>query len=401
MISANSGITSDDINALEFQGDTVWIGTHNGLSFFSKSHLSDNKIPPPVYITNIKINASDTAVHQNLSLHYQQNSIEFDFVGLSYQVPNSVEFKYKLEGLDSEWKTTASSYVQYNFLPPNSYRFFVLAKNNDGVWSTSPDSLAFAICPPFYSTWWFNSGLLLITGLLIFGFVQFRIKQVKNREEFKTRLNQAVVEGELKALRSQMNPHFIFNSMNSIKYFISKNDSETANKYLSKFSKLIRMILDNSRHHSISLSEELSALQLYLELETMRFGGKFSYEISVADDINPEITEIPSMMLQPFAENSIIHGIMPKSSAGKVFIGVTRTDNQLIFVIDDDGVGRKKNENIINFHQSVGISVTRQRLEIMTASLSSKSDIRIIDKIDDCGKPAGTRVEIIIPVETD
>ena len=401
IVTANSGITSDDINALEFQQDTLWIGTHNGVSFFKKSELFDNKISPPVYITNIKINATDTLVQQNFSLHYQQNSIEFDFVGLSYQVPNSVVFKYKLEGLDSQWKTTTSSYIQYNFLPPNSYKFYVLAKNNDGLWSASPDSLFFTIRPPFYNTWWFISSLLLLIAGMIFGFVQFRISQVKNKEEFKTRLNQAIVEGELKALRSQMNPHFIFNSMNSIKYFISKNDSESANKYLSKFSKLIRLILDNSRHHSISLAEELSALKLYLELESMRFGEKFSYEIKVSSEINSDITEIPSMMLQPFVENSIIHGIMPKSSSGSVIIEISKRNNQLFFVIEDDGVGRKKNEQNINFHQSVGISVTRQRLEIMTASLSSKSEIKITDKTDDKGNPIGTKVEIIIPVEND
>ena len=231
--------------------------------------------------------------------------------------------------------------------------------------------------------------IVLIAG--VFLFLGFRKRQKIKAEQKEILLKAEISETELKALRAQMNPHFIFNALNSIADYINKNDAKSADYYLGKFAKLMRGILENSEEKEISLSEELKMLEFYMDLESLRFKNKFNYEVKIADDINPENTLIPPMILQPFVENSILHGLAKKENDGKITIHIDKTEDLLKCTIEDNGIGRKNpNENL---GKSYGVKLTRERIALFEKSKNSDSGVFYTDL------EAGTRVELRLPLE--
>ncbi|HET7115443.1 MAG TPA: tetratricopeptide repeat protein [Hanamia sp.] len=212
----------------------------------------------------------------------------------------------------------------------------------------------------------------------------------KRNAEFKTK----VADTELKALRSQMNPHFIFNSLNSINNFIARNEPGQATEYLGKFAKVMRLILENSEKKSIPLADELKSLELYMQLESKRLNGKFAYEIKVADNINKENTLVPPMILQPFVENSIWHGIAKKEGKGNIMIDIRSNGQMLNCLIDDDGIGFQKNEpSASQEKQSLGMKITKARIDIINKTKKSKGTVELSDL------SKGVRVQLNLPLE--
>ena len=231
--------------------------------------------------------------------------------------------------------------------------------------------------------------IVLIAG--VFLFLGFRKRQRIRLEQKEILLKAEISETELKALRAQMNPHFIFNALNSIADYINKNDARSADYYLGKFAKLMRGILENSEEKEIPLSEELKMLEFYMDLESLRFKNKFNYEVKIADDINPENVLIPPLILQPFVENSILHGLEKKESDGKITIHIDKTEDLLKCTIEDNGIGRKNpNENL---NKSYGVKLTRERIALFDKSKNSDSGVFYTDL------ETGTRVELRLPLE--
>src|SRR5688500_8219450 len=209
---------------------------------------------------------------------------------------------------------------------------------------------------------------------------------------------------EMKALRAQMNPHFIFNVLNSIHYYITHNDNEKAQYYLTKFAKLIRMTLDNSRTTFISLADELSLLQLYIDLEKIRFEGRFEYEIKVAEDIAPNAIKIPNMLIQPYVENSIKHGFKTEKSNAFVCINISRSNEKVNCTIEDNGIGRKKAASLISNlekeqHSSSGTSIVNDKIGALKMYYNYDMSSQTIDLVDENGNSLGTRVIISFPVK--
>ncbi|MCZ8214870.1 MAG: histidine kinase, partial [Cyclobacteriaceae bacterium] len=223
----------------------------------------------------------------------------------------------------------------------------------------------------------------------------------------RSELERKLVEAEMMALRSQMNPHFLFNSLNSIKYFIMSNQNDKASGYLSRFSKLIRQILDHSRHNLISLEAELAALQLYLEIEANRFEGKFQFSIQVSDEVNAAAILIPPMLLQPFVENAIWHGLL-NSTADEKKLSIKVYDEadteDYVFVIEDNGVGRKQASELkatrVNTHQSLGLALTESRIELFNRDINNDIRLAVHDLYEE-GKAVGTRVIIRLKVKPE
>jgi len=213
-----------------------------------------------------------------------------------------------------------------------------------------------------------------------------------------------LAEIEMKALRAQMNPHFIFNSLNSIQKYILKNDTFAASQYLTKFSKLIRLILDHSNQNFISLSSEIELLKLYVEIEDMRFDNQFDYHFEIAENLNSESIQIPSMIIQPYIENAIWHGLLHKETKGILSITFKEKDGCIKVIVDDDGIGREKALEIkskqVLKKKSYGLQITEDRIAILNKTQNSKTKISIIDKMDNTGHAIGTRVELLIPVKT-
>ncbi|MEO7309085.1 MAG: histidine kinase [Chitinophagaceae bacterium] len=212
-----------------------------------------------------------------------------------------------------------------------------------------------------------------------------------------------MAETKLVALRSQMNPHFIFNSLNSIQHYIHSNQRELAENFLSTFASLIRQILDNSANPAIALSDELPTVELYLKLEKLRFGDRLNYNIEVDEHMDAENVLVPSMLIQPYIENAILHGIAPKETGGTVWIRLKQEPELIICTIKDDGIGREKaleNRNRKNLKdKSHGMNITRTRLEILNRQLNGQVAVKIIDLYDEQNDPCGTMIEISIPLQ--
>lgn len=240
--------------------------------------------------------------------------------------------------------------------------------------------------------------LVLVIGVLVFR--QTRLNASRKLSE----MNHKISEVTQKNLRQQMNPHFIFNTLNSIQYYMYQHDKISTNNYLTKFSLLMRKTLENSQHTAIPIKDEIDALQLYLELESLRFKEKFEYSVTVDEEIDTVILKIPTMLIQPYVENSICHGLVHKEEKGFVHIDLKMNENHLICTIEDNGIGRKaaieiKNQKNGN-HNSLGTKITESRLNLVNSLYGKSMQIDYKDLVDDKGNGSGTRVRIYIPIMT-
>jgi tetratricopeptide (TPR) repeat protein len=239
--------------------------------------------------------------------------------------------------------------------------------------------------------------LLIVIGLI----TSLRYKRRRDKEQLTTDFKKQLAQAETKALRAQMNPHFIFNSLNSINSFVMDQKHEIASDYLIKFSKLIRLILDNSRSETISIEKELETLKLYVLLESARFDNKFKCIYQIAEDVNTDSIMIPPMLLQPFVENAIWHGLMQKEGEGMITVEIKKENEEFLNIsITDNGIGREKASEIKSksaTHKSHGLKVTSQRIEMMNKLNSTGAQVHVIDLKDDQGHATGTKVELIIP----
>ncbi|MCB2222251.1 MAG: histidine kinase [Bacteroidetes bacterium] len=245
------------------------------------------------------------------------------------------------------------------------------------------------------------AGLIIIA--VVIGFLVFRQIRVNSKRKI-TEMNHKISEITQKNLRQQMNPHFIFNTLNSIQYYMYQHDKISTNNYLTKFSMLMRKTLENSQHTAIPIKDELDALELYLELESLRFKEKFDYKIEVDEDIDVLIHKIPTMLIQPYVENAICHGLMNKEDKGFLHVGLKLKEGFIACTIEDNGVGREaameiketKNKN----HNSLGTKITESRLNLVNSLYGKNMKIEYTDLKNDAGEASGTRVVIQIPVMT-
>jgi len=414
---SNNSVKNYDINAqvqsLEFnegaflksKDGTMYFGGINGVNYFNPKNLKQNNYAPKVEIYKIKIFEEDYPYISNLTrdnplkLTYKQNFVGFEFVAINFSNPEKCLYKYKLEGVDKDWVyTTKSRYAKYINLSPGVYTFYVKAANEDGVWTKEAQFIKIEISAPFWRELWF----LLLVGLLLAGIVTFAI--IQRAKRVRNKYNVRVLDLELKALRSQMNPHFIFNSINSIQYYILNKNPKTAYSYLSKFSTLMRLILNNSIVDFITLKEEVEALNIYLDLEKMRLEDELDYTIEISDDLVLSETLIPSMIVQPYVENAILHGLAPKEIDRKLHISMKKKENQVYCVIEDNGIGRAKakelNASRTRKHDSAGMTVTKGRLELLNRANFDNLSVSIKDLLNADGVAKGTKIEIYIPFKT-
>lgn len=399
------------VQSLEFNEGTylaardgsLWFGGVAGINRFRPDQLETNKVPPSVAITRMRVLERpwpfDSFYHAGspLVLNHRQNFFRLDFSALSFTNPDKNRYRYKLEGFDENWIDAGNvGSAAYTNVPPGEYIFRVIACNDDGEWSPEGASLQIHILPPFWRTWWFMGGAVLASGLLLL--LVYRLRTASLRRRFQLTL----AESELRALRGQMNPHFIFNSINSIQYYVLNKSPGEAYGYLAKFSSLMRMILQNSRLSVIPFEQELQALRTYLELEQLRLDGALEYEIQADPSIDPKEDRIPSMLIQPYVENAILHGLAPRPSERRLKVMFRKLQSHLFVVVEDNGIGRQAsmelNRQRASRHQSTAMSVTRQRLEMLNRRFRGKLSVQITDLKDSMGEAAGTRVEIFIPV---
>lgn len=316
-----------------------------------------------------------------LQLAYRRNYLTFDYVGISLSEPDELRYRYRLQGYDQDWlPATDARFASYSNLSHGDYTFEVAA-SLDGITWSEPARFSFHIERPYWLQWWFFLLCTAVIGASAYGIHRYR-QAIRERHE-RTRqlmLRSRMLQLEQQALNANMNRHFVFNALNSIQYHINKQDRATASRYLTSFAKLIRKNLDASQSDTTSLAEELERLELYLTLEHMRFKDKFRYRIEVAPGVDTLHVQLPAMMLQPYVENSIWHGILPMDHQGEVTIRVEMAGPGRVRVnIEDDGVGVEqslKNKNAgPSDHISRGIEITKGRADVLRNL--DISDIRI------------------------
>lgn len=341
-----------------------------------------------------------------LQLDHRRNHLTFDYIGISLSHPDQVKYRYRLVGFDQDWlPATDARFASYSNLTQGAYAFQVMASTRQGVWS-EPVSFSFTITPPFWLRWWF----FVLCGLALAGAAYgiLRYRDILRQRRERTRqlmLRSRMLQLEQQALNANMNRHFVFNALNSIQYHINKQDRATASRYLTSFAKLMRKNLDASQSDTTSLAEELERLELYLVLEHMRFKDKFEYRITIEPGVDVGMARLPAMMLQPYVENSIWHGILPMNGPGRVDIRVSKTPTGRLEVrIEDDGIGMERSmqakAHIQADHISRGIEITKGRADVLRKL--ELTDIRITgpeNRRDKMGTPIkGTHVIIELPL---
>ncbi len=413
---------ADGMQSTEFQfmagakrpNGELWFGGANGITIVPPSQIDSLKIKPKVKITDIKINdltpmglkdadmgATNISEIRRLVLPYGDNTLSFEFVAIEYSAPSSNSLKYMLKGADDNWielKKGEPGFARYPKLRHGNYTFWIQGANSDGTWGEPYKAMEITVRPHWTNTWWFKISATILAALLIWLVIHYRIAQIREKADLNTR----VAENKMAALRAQMNPHFVFNSLQTVNGFIAKQDLRGALEYVNQFAKLMRVILENSREAVISLEGEIELLELYMKIEAKRLINPFTYSVNIGKEVDTYSMQIPSMLLQPFVENAIKHGLFHKKEGGHININFLRENGSLKCVVEDNGVGRAKSAEINaqqgRSHKSRGLQIVNERLAIIRKVNGGNYDVKISDLFDRQQNPSGTRAEITLPI---
>ena len=393
--------------------ETIWVYNTTGVYSFHPDSIHTNVTPPLLTIKNVRFVNDNNVLVNDVSykeefppFFYDENNVQIDYVGISLTDQGKNIYRYKLIGFDEEWKTTKALQVSYDKLQPGSYTFVLNAANNSGTWSQPDSSFSFSIQSPFWQREWFLiSAACTILGVSLI-IVKIRERRIKSREAEKRRITSLMAELENKALRAQMNPHFVFNSLNTIQECIVTERKDIAYTYLSKFSRLLRMILKYSEKNFVPLSVEITLINLYLELESLRFNNSFSFSVEVLGDVDVDDILFPTMLTQPFIENAIWHGLLHKNGQKVLTVLFFTNSERLCCTIEDNGIGRAQAESIkrkqLRYESDGprGMSLTHRRAKLLQ-SLDVPVAISISDVKVSNGEVCGTKVLIETPLDLD
>jgi hypothetical protein len=341
---------------------------------------------------------AELAKNKTVHLKADENSFSFEFSGLEFTNPDPMKYAYKLDGYDNDWiDATEMRYAAYTNLPGGQYTFNA-RYTIPGIDRQSIVQIPIYLETPFTKTIAFISGVVVLgIVILLIGFYLY-VRTIRKQHNKEAAYNRRITELQMDALRTQISPHFIFNAMNSINQFIIKNDTFSAYNHVTKLAKLIRGVLENAGVRSIPLTEEISMLRMYIALELNRLEGCFDYSIEVDPAIDEDATLIPGMIIQPYVENAIWHGLSPKPDRGLLQVKFEPAGDTLKVTVQDNGVGRKNkplNGDRPN-KRSLGHQITDERLRILNKLYKERSSVHIFDLEDDKGEPAGTKVEILL-----
>lgn len=394
LLGESNGLS--DVKHILCSGNSIYFIQEN--SIVSGSLV--NSIPliydPKPYIQRVLVLNNDNSPLNLKTFNSNQNSIQFEFGVLDFGVIGDNKVQYRLKGLDDTWRPGNNrDEVSYYNLPGGNYRFElkVIVDNHEFI-----SGYSITVYNPFYKTWWFILFVTLFTISGIWLYIRLRIRRIKTTERMKAQFSADLNEMESKALQAQMNPHFLFNSLNSIRLFILKNDVDSAANYIAKFSKLLRMILNYSRHDMITVYDEIQAMKLYLDFEKLRFDNGFDFDIEI-DGQNVLDFQLPPLIVQPFIENAIWHGLMARlDSKGELHIAFKIEGKGLRVTIEDNGVGREKakenNSKRSLKEGSVGLQITKERLKGLSFRTGKTNELEIIDLYDENNQPKGTLVNL-------
>ncbi len=393
-----NGLLSDEINALEFdkKNNDIWIGTTFGLSRIDIDNFNKTQLNPPAAIFK-SIRTADSIyrnmeVTEEVTFPYNTTNFTVRFSAIHFSAPEGIKFQYKFD--DADWQPAVGRQIEFASIPYGKHTLLLKSIGEQDM-EGPVAKLSIVVETPFWATNWFKILMGLTVGLSAYLLLRFQFESVRKKQQEKLELQAKISDLRHQALAASMNPHFIFNALNSIQHFINSHNTEEATDYLGKFARLIRMMLDSGDKTYIPLKDELERLQYYLGLEKIRFGEKLTFTISVDSELQESDIEIPNMVIQPLVENALWHGLLTAKRNGALLITFQKIENAIRVIIDDNGIGineskkRKKGD-----HNSLGIQMIRERLEILKKLNGYKATIVIQDKSDLNPEKQGTLVQI-------
>jgi hypothetical protein len=409
-IDQASGLSGEPIVDFALLDSTLWVASKHALRALPLSQRRINTVPPLIRFTGLTVNGQPRPFAATLDLENDENQLDFSFVASGFRHQGALRYAYQLEGEpypDWKWLDAPQHSLSYSSLRPGTYTLHVKAVNEDGI-ESAVISQHFRIAGPIWSRWWFILGAVLLLTTLAVLLYRMQITRIRRENALQLeneRVAKALVDSHLTALRAQMNPHFIFNALNSIQEFILTNEKKQATKYLGKFADLMRTYLNHSQQKSVGLSEEIKALRLYLELENLRFDDTLEIDIDLAPTLDADAIQIPSLLIQPFVENAIKHGLFHQRRPRPRRLHVRFLDDGdpccLRCEIEDNGIGRAAAMALQAAHgvrhASFATASARTRLDLLQRDGMSGLTLDIYDLSDADGQPAGTRVTLILP----
>ncbi len=390
------GLNSNSpVGFLKNGANELIVGHINAVNILDLKSLTKTKVVPRIALSSVEVKGKmlHTDLSKEIVLQPDENAINLNFSTLNFEPASKNLFSYQLEGYEPNWVDLGNQHtVAFTNLPPKTYTLHVKSSDSFGVQTDKPLAIQLTVKPFFTDTWLFKLLLGLFIASLLALMMRWRVATLAERN----RLDLQVTEWRLKALQSQMNPHFLFNSLNSVQNYLLTNRGIEGAKYLSKFSKLVRRIMENSNHPYLSFEQIIDTLRMYVEIESFRFNQEFSYSFDIDDNEVLLDALLPPMLLQPYVENAIWHGLMPKDGDKKLTISARLEHNHIICLIEDNGVGRSFAPRVEG-HISRGQEMTKGIFESLRRK-DSEAKIELIDLFDAANNPAGTRVSLIIPI---
>ena len=394
-------IAADQFNygGLWATNEKLYISSYLGLFEERFKNLPKTQPGIRIAINEIRINLQKVAYSSTYDLNYNENSINIIYDAISFR-DQEITYSYILVGHDTSWQESPYRQVQYTNLDPGEYKFNIRSKIDSGEWGET-HQINFIIAKPFWATWWFRLTALLGLSLIVYTIFKIRVHQVRKKEQEKSDIALEFAHLELKALKAQINPHFIFNSITSVMYYLSKNKNEEAETYLQRFSKLIRKVLESSDKQLVPIQEEIELMKHYIRLESERFKGEKIEFLTKYNGVDPQHFKIPPTLLQPYIENAIRHGLKPKEGSREITVVFLKTSLGIKVTITDNGIGRKRaaQNDTRDSHKSMGMLISSRRIEVLNNKQINKVEIKDLMNKDEIG--VGTQVTFHIPESTE
>ncbi len=388
-------LLSKEVQQVIVKNDSVIILSKAGISVFNDFNSTAKTFKMPILIRSLKVKNQAVRHGEEVRIPYENNSLSIEYFGISYLKSGKHTYRHRLLGLEYDWIINQQTQAQYPFLPAGSYRFEVEVLNTDGQWSSLKTPLTIIVEKPYWQKWWFV--FLLVIALSSIAFGLFRMIE-SQRHRNRQRTND-LHRYKQEALANQMNPHFLFNALNTVQRYILDNDKISSTRYLSTFSSLMRTILNHSQLQRVSLEDEINVLRLYVEMESARFKDRFTQTIECEAIIDQKQTLIPVFFIQPLVENAIKHGLMNSTKQGMLSINFICKNNDLICIVEDNGIGRKAASALKPLHDktSLGISIIQKRISLINQSSGTSIRLEYLDLYDELKTPQGTKAIIIFP----
>lgn len=392
-------VSGNKINDMREDAGKLYLATYDGIVVLNSRDTGMGS-PPRLYIDAVNNRVlSEQEKKRSLEFTYSDRNVQVAYTGVSFGSAG-LQYKYLLKGGTSDTLYTSARTIDFSALSPGSYELYLWARSPGSSWTQRPVQLAFRVLPPFWMHPLFIAALallLLTAGVLLY---HKRVRKIQRRAALEAQNRQQLAELEMKALRAQINPHFIFNALNSIQSYYSQHDELKANHYMTSFARFIRLTLTHSQSHWLPLGEEIDMLRIYIELEQMRFKQLFTFSIEVGAGINPEEVTVPAMLIQPYVENAINHGLRYlEDRPGQLAVRFILKGDALLCEVEDNGIGMTQAAAIRPLqHNSMGMKINRERINTISRMYDIMIRLSVEEKQAPPATSTGTLISLLVPL---